>query len=110
MNEMDSEILKNLEDAENKAKSLQESAKAKARELIENSEAKGKSLQLEAEKNAHEKGRLILAKAAQESEKMAQEANSLSGATHKKTLETAAKNSAKITTDLCKKVFEKWPS
>lgn len=110
MNEMDSEILKSLEDAENKAKSLLESAKAKARELVENSEAKGKSLQTEAEKNAHEQGKLIVAKAAQESKKIAQESNSLSGATHKKTLEITAKNSAKISTDLCKKVYEKWPS
>lgn len=107
---MDSEILKSLEDAENKAKSLLESAKAKAREIIEDSEAKSKNLQVEAEKTAHEQGKLIVTKAAKESEKMAQETNSLSGATHKKTLETAAKNSAKITTDLCEKVYEKWPS
>lgn len=107
---MDSEILKSLEDAENKAKSMLEQAQAKAREIIENSEAKGKSLQVEAEKTAHEQGKLILAKAVTESEKMTQETNSLSGAVHKKTLEAAEKNSAKITTDLCKKVYEIWPS
>lgn len=107
---MDSEILKSLEDAENKAKSLLDDAQAKAKEIIEKSEVKGKSLLDEAEKNAHEQGKLIVAKALKESEKLNLETNSKSGAIHKKTLEAAEKNSTNITTVLCKKVYEKWPS
>lgn len=107
---MDSEILKSLEDAENKAKSLLDDAQAKAKEIIDKSEAKGKSLLDEAEKTAHEQGKLIVAKALKESEKLNLETSSISGAIHKKTLEAAEKNCANITADLCKKVYEKWPS